>query len=153
MTTVTGNTLEVQIVDPKTMRGIPNVTCDLYLWSTVILSGGTVVSGTRVQTLSQTSGDTFSGSVSGVTDHDGTCQLYDVGPYEVTVVARGTGLMTQIPKGYERIRMPNVFRVWDWDTQTQYGDVFVLHDPTGGTRYLWVNTTGGLECSTSFYQP
>ena len=120
----TGNTLEVRIIDPVTNRGVTNVVCRLYEENTVYISGGTFVSGTSITTFgaSQTSGLIETVHISGTTDSDGVVTLYDVGPVTVAVVVSGTGIMTQVAKGYERIEMPRTFKLYEFSYHAYWGD-------------------------------
>lgn len=152
----TGNTLEVRIVDPTTHRGVPGVTCRAFEAETVVISGGTLTQGSAITSFGagQTSGlvDTF--DVSGTTDADGVATLYDIGPYDICIVISGTGFMTQIAKGYERIEMPRTFKLYEFSYGELWGgEVLYIEKVNSALRsFLWITSAGVVQTGVSVPQ-
>jgi len=129
---VTGHTLEVQILDPRTNRGSSGMTVLLYDYGVTVT--GYTISGTVA------SGVTSGASISGTTAIWGTATLEDIGPGVYAIVVRGRGYPNQIAVGYERIEIGPLIR--------GRPDNLQMSDGTGGTWYVTVETGGTLSVSS-----
>lgn len=131
---MTGNTIELIVEDPRTGRGVSGLTCTLYEYNTVVISGYTV-SGTVATPLVGTGS-----SISGTTDYYGALTLDDVAPGVYTVVGWGVGYAPQVLTGYDRIEVSPLIR--------GAPDKLQLHDSGGTAWYVSVSIAGVLSAST-----
>jgi len=132
---VTGNTLELQVKDPRTGQGISGLTCTLYVYGMYVTGSDYTVIGTAVSGLTGTSV-----TVSGTTGRWGLVSLEDVPPGVFTVIASGQGYPTQVVEGFERYEVSQLIR--------GNPDYLQLHDATGGTWYVSMSTGGTLVITT-----
>lgn len=148
LSSVTGSTLEVVVMDQRTGRGASGITCTLYYAGASVgydSSGNTAISGTPA------SGLTATGTViSGITDSNGIVILSDILPVRpYTVIVQGAGIATKILPGYTRVVLPPV--VFGMSALAPYPMVSVIPmlDLIGLITYTYYSVT----YSNSSYNP